>query len=221
MKRYRFRLDAVLRVRRVQEDLAAGQLAVANHEEQAAVQRVEAAKDDYLVITVRDGVQGARTFAAERERWNRSADAITVAEQQRREAAQVVELRRSEWSEATQAVSGLERLDEKRRTEHRTETDREEAVLSDERAAERDRRRRAEAAVLAAAEQVPVGGARVVWASRRGADRHRTATHDGCRAIETDAPTHHSIEIRRAAGAATNARGAAAVAPSTAPGGRA
>lgn len=212
MKRYRFRLDAVLRVRRVQEDLAAGKLAVANHEEQEATRRVEAAREDYLVIKVRDGVQDARTFAAERERWSRSADAITVAEGLRHEASQVVELRRSEWSEAAQSVSGLERLDEKRRAEHVHETEREEAVLNDERAAERDRRRRADAAATAAAEQVPVGGARIVRAARRGADRHRTATHDECRAIETDAPTHRSIEIRRAAGTATT---------TNAPGGRA
>ena len=118
MKRYRFRLESVLRVRRVQEDVARGALAHAN----AAVTAAEAALVDarsWMEVLAAEPPPGdPAAWEGRRSIQLGAADEIDerIADVQgaldHRTARQVA------LAEARTRVRALERLDERRRAEH-------------------------------------------------------------------------------------------------------
>ncbi len=132
MKRFRFRLEQVLRVRRLQEDIARGALMAANHAAREAADRLNQRIDDYAAVGRPSGAQTYDAFNRMQFRLDNAAGAITIARAEYRQALDVVEARRAEWTAARQRVAALERLEARRRDEHEVEARRAEDRLVDD-----------------------------------------------------------------------------------------
>jgi flagellar export protein FliJ len=132
VKAYRFRLDSVLRVRQLQEHVAAQQLAVAVRDLHCARAQLARAR---RALAGLDAPAGRFTVGAVQwthaqsdrmsERTRRSADEVEAAEEVARQATQA-------WGSARQRTAMLERLDERHLTLWRAELDRSEAVALDD-----------------------------------------------------------------------------------------
>jgi len=112
LKRFHFRLEQVLRVRRVQEDIARGALMLANREAQTAADAVNARVAEYTDAARPFGAQSYDTFNRMQSHLDNAAAAITVARAEYKSRLDVVETRRAEWAAARQRVAALERLEE-------------------------------------------------------------------------------------------------------------
>jgi flagellar protein FliJ len=128
MKRYEPTLGAVMRVRRVQENMAKAELQKANVAAAAAEMASAQAFAHYEEMRSADGP----TFLAQRERAELAAEAATAARDSLASARATAVAAKDHYLAATRAVSVLERLDERRREEHAAEAQREEADLVDE-----------------------------------------------------------------------------------------
>lgn len=132
MKRYRFRLETVLRVRRMQEDQARLKVALASAEATRAANRADEVAESYRSMPPLQVTGSPAELAAARFEPHWRAAGVTraaaVAEQ-----AELVRLEQvDEWRGKRQSVQVLERLDERRRAEHDIEVRRaEEAVVDD------------------------------------------------------------------------------------------
>ena len=132
MKRYTFRLDSVLKVRRIEEEAARAQLAAARaavaRQEQLLVERETA----YEIALKSSGTRRTVDFLFEQS--SRSAHAAAVLEQRRRvrEAYDDAARARGVWSGAAARVGALERLDERHRDEHRAAALKEDELTTDE-----------------------------------------------------------------------------------------
>lgn len=118
MKRYRFRLEQVRNVRRVQEDLS---LAAMRHAEREVARAAEAAtarraRYDREATPPEGGVSGS--FVADHERMARAAAAVEAAGRALGAARAEADVRRASWSEAARKVAALDRLDERKLGEH-------------------------------------------------------------------------------------------------------
>lgn len=118
MKRYRFRLEQVARVRRLQEDQARAEVLLARQ------RLIEAGADLSTSIERLDGkprtsshVTSGR-FRAERSQEELLAQAVLLARVAESNARLLVDQRVDEWAAAAREVSTLERLDERARAEH-------------------------------------------------------------------------------------------------------
>ena len=132
MKAYRFRLDSVLRVRQLQERVAAQQLAVAVRDLHGARTELTRARRSLeglaapagrLTVGAVEWTQAQSDRMSERAR--RSADEVEAAEEVARQATQA-------WGSARQRTAMLERLDERHVALWRAELDRSEAVERDD-----------------------------------------------------------------------------------------
>lgn len=118
MNRYRFRLEQVRKVRRVQEDLA---LAALRSAEQAAALAADAS---IARMGRYDGESGptpagpAGSFVADHERLARAASAVEAAGRALAEARTAAAEHRTAWSGAARRVAALDRLDDRQRAEH-------------------------------------------------------------------------------------------------------
>jgi flagellar FliJ protein len=121
VKKYKFRLDTVLRVRRTEEDLAKAELARGNARVAEAVAIVDARLAHYAALPVAAGGGSTATFMSSRFRQETAARAVVAAKAARVAALQDAEAFRTVWSQKAQQVSVLERLDDRRRTEHEFE----------------------------------------------------------------------------------------------------
>ena len=132
MKRYAFRLQRVLEVRRTEQDVArAGVLAAtvrAGAEATALTDRDHA----YAERLSAQGPTGAAEFLYEQA--HRAALGQAVLEQRRRllEAQHEVEAARAVWTAAAARVGALERLDERQRAEHSARALREDELIVDD-----------------------------------------------------------------------------------------
>ena len=135
MNRYRFRLETVRRVRRVQEDLAIGAWRVAQGELRAADRTVDSALNHYHSHAVAAGAMNATAFVACHERSSMAAEAVIASQAARTIASGAVDERRADWSVAAQRVAGLDKLDEHKRNEPFQAAARGDAVIDDDRAA--------------------------------------------------------------------------------------
>lgn len=130
----RSRIDAVLRVRRVQELQAAGELASARNELQAAEHALDAARDHYAErrgLDLRGGM--VPDVRADRQTRELHARRIQMARISVRQLVDRVEERRVALTERTRAVKGLERLDERLAEQERVEELRAEVKEADDR----------------------------------------------------------------------------------------
>jgi flagellar export protein FliJ len=132
MKRYAFRLDTVLRVRKVEEDRAIAALADATRALQAAEQTLRARLDRYGDVPAPTGALPVADLLKLRARQDGVAAAVVYAGAQRLRAEATVDVQRDEWSAAAMRVAALERLDERRRGEHAAEAERQEAIEVDD-----------------------------------------------------------------------------------------
>ncbi len=132
MKRFRFRLEQVLRVRRIQEDRERAALLAANRAAHEAAMRVEASLAEYRTRSFPEGAQTYEAFERALFMLDTAASAVELSRRAHRDALAVVEQRRAEWIEARRRVQALERLEERRRAEHELENRRAEDRLVDD-----------------------------------------------------------------------------------------
>jgi flagellar protein FliJ len=132
VRKFRFRLEQVLRVRMLQEDQARGELMVANRAAQEAAARVENRLDEYKSRSLPEGPQSYEAFERALFMLDSAAGAVDVARLAHRETLEVVDVRRAEWAAARRKVAALERLEERRREEHAIEVRRAEDRLVDD-----------------------------------------------------------------------------------------
>ena len=140
MKRYRFRLEAVLRVRRLQEDAARGALADAT----AAVARAEAeegrARAWLDALRAQPAPDGPAAWDAQRRVQLAAADELSSRGSDVAHARAEQQARQRELAAARTRVRALERLDERRRAEHAREVARHEERAADDLVTSRYRR---------------------------------------------------------------------------------
>ncbi|MGC8625993.1 MAG: hypothetical protein ACP5VR_00315 [Acidimicrobiales bacterium] len=139
MKRYRFQLEAVLRARRVQEGVARAALVAANSAARAAELATKEALAHYQQVAQKPG----EDFMSDRERATLAAKSFFQANESYRRAKAAAEAAVAQYLEARRHVAMLDRLDERQRAEHALAVQHEEAVLADELATNRNRRKRA------------------------------------------------------------------------------
>jgi flagellar FliJ protein len=132
MKKFRFRLDQVLRVRRVQEDQAKAALMGANHAARQAAVQVETRLAEYTTRGFPSGPQSYEQFEHSLFMLDSAAGAVDVARVAHRDALEVVADRRVDWTGARRRVAALERLEDRRRDEHALEMRRAEDRLVDD-----------------------------------------------------------------------------------------
>jgi flagellar export protein FliJ len=132
LKRFSFRLDSVLRVRRIQEEQAKARLLTANAAAREAERVVDARVERYYAMQRPEGVQVEPQFARTWFHLDNAADAVDVARDQRITALAAVTERRAEWTEASMRVAALERLEERQRAEHAIEVQRDTDRLTDD-----------------------------------------------------------------------------------------
>jgi len=132
VRRYRFRLEAVLRVRRVQEDVARGDLARANAAVGLAVAELDAARERLARMASEPAPVDSAAWQARHalllgraeEIGNRHGDLdVATTERLNRQRA---------LAEARTRVKALERLDDRRRAEHAVEAGRDESKTMDD-----------------------------------------------------------------------------------------
>jgi flagellar export protein FliJ len=132
VKRYKFPLAAVLRVRKIEEDQAVTALADAERRRVAAEElagRREAAHRGAATAT---GVSTAHAFLAAREHRERTAAAVLAAQEEVAQARMATTARRAALAAAAAAVGALEHLDEQHRAAHALELQREEDLEVDD-----------------------------------------------------------------------------------------
>lgn len=130
----RNRIDVVLRVRRVQELQAAGDLAAARLEAEAAGARLGEARDRYDANRDLDDMRAlVPASLADRQVRELHARTIQRARLHVKELLAKIEERQIVLTERTQAVKGLERLDERLAIDEETERRRAETRELDER----------------------------------------------------------------------------------------
>lgn len=132
MKKYRFQLDAVLRVRRIEEERARGDLLAANRALAGAEAELERRLDHYRTVSLPGGALSHDRYLAARNRQDQAAAGVVAAGTARLAAEAERDRLRDIWSAAASRVRALERLDERRRDEHAAEVLREEVVVLDE-----------------------------------------------------------------------------------------
>lgn len=132
MKRYEFRMEKVLRVRRLQEDAARAAVAAARRAEQQAQSALEASQAHYSSLTTAAPTTSSVQFLALRERAAHRATGVRLSEGLRFVAAQETAASVHTWQESNRRVDALERLDERRREEYGIEARRAEDAAVDE-----------------------------------------------------------------------------------------
>lgn len=138
MKRNRFRLDTVMRVRRIQEDVEVGRLTKARLDVAAAHRRVEERTERYRSeVSSMGTLHNAASFLAERDRFDRLGDHVVAAHHEVVETSDVERERLVDWSVAAQRVSALDRLLERHQASHHADLLAEEVLDADERTMQR------------------------------------------------------------------------------------
>jgi flagellar FliJ protein len=132
VKRYRFRLEPVLRVRRIQEEAARADLLAATAAAADQEQQLRARSDAYESSCLASEVRSCADFLHEQSRRAAFAGALLEQRARVRAAQEDVVRARSAWSETASRVGALERLDERQRDEHRMQTQKEDDLNTDE-----------------------------------------------------------------------------------------
>ncbi len=132
MKKFRFRLDTVQRVRQIQHDVARGDLMSANHQLALAAQLVAARAIKASTIDAPTAAMTSEQFAQHRFAIDSAFDAIRWAQRDEATATEVVAERRTEWVSTHTRLRAVERLHDRARAEYRDEYRREADRDSDE-----------------------------------------------------------------------------------------
>jgi flagellar export protein FliJ len=132
VKRYEFRAAKVLRVRRLQEDIARADVAAARHAQAQALASVGAMRQHYAELAHPAAPLGTASFLATQERGGQRAEAVVLAQHRHDRAQDATAVALDSWRAARQRVEGLERLDERRRAEYDVAARRDEDLEADE-----------------------------------------------------------------------------------------
>lgn len=132
MKHYQFRAAKVLRIRRLQDDIARAAVADARRQEAAAQAGVDASQQRYAELTVVAPAQSPAAFLMAREQAGHRASAVVLARQRRQSATEATATALDSWHDAHRRVQGLERLEERGRADHHIEVRRDEDAQVDE-----------------------------------------------------------------------------------------
>ncbi len=122
MKRFRFRLEQVARVRRIQEEQARADMLAARQRliEAGADLSLASQRLDQRSLTTSSS---AHLFRAERHHDELLSLAVTAARAAEANARLLVGRRTEEWTAAAREVAALERLELRARAEHQIELD--------------------------------------------------------------------------------------------------
>jgi flagellar FliJ protein len=132
VKKYRFRLDAVLRVRRIEQDRAAGHLAQSQRRAGEAAAAQVRAETAHVGSKGAEGMRATASFLSHRSLVEASALTVIAARRACEVANAEAEARRLEYVDAAGRVTGLENLDERQRGEYGVEELREEGLTVDD-----------------------------------------------------------------------------------------
>jgi flagellar export protein FliJ len=132
VKRYRFRLDAILRLRVAEEEQARTVLGRAERELHVALAARDAELARYRSLLPARGPIANDIFHRQEVVARMAAATLRVAEHQVAVVAERAARARLMWSEAARRVAILERLDERRRAEYQEEERRAEVALVDD-----------------------------------------------------------------------------------------
>ncbi|MDA8295467.1 MAG: hypothetical protein M0004_02555 [Actinomycetota bacterium] len=132
MKRYHFRLAAVARLRRAEQEVARNALAVANAALRARLVERDAEVERYRTVANQHSATTPAGLSAERNDAELALERLRAAEQRVAEAASTAAIAQVTWLAAHQKVAALERLEQRQREEHALATSREEAALLDD-----------------------------------------------------------------------------------------
>ncbi len=132
MKRYQFRLAAVARLRRAEQDVARNALVVANVALRARLVERDAEVERYRTIAARNDAATPSALLTERNDASLALERLRDAEQRVVEAATAAALTQVAWVSAHQRVAALERLEARQREEHALAMSREDAALLDD-----------------------------------------------------------------------------------------
>ncbi len=132
MRRYRFRLEPVLRVRRQEQDAARAAVLAATALTGAETEALAERDQAYAAGTAACEIRSAADFVFVQE--HRAALGRAVLEQRRRlqEAQARLAQARTGWTAAAARVGALERLDERQRAEHTARALEEEEMVVDD-----------------------------------------------------------------------------------------
>ena len=142
MSRRTSRLDTLLRVRRIQEEIRRGLLAREVMAERRALQTLKQADERYAAPVAERVVtlEMTRVFMANRRDRGALAGSVCAASAGVDAAAKVTFIARHVWSEAAMRMAALERLEDRARDAERTERLTTEQRASDESGSARHQR---------------------------------------------------------------------------------
>lgn len=171
MKRYQFRLAAVLRLRHAEEEQAREALSAANGRLRARISERDAELTRYTRLSTATPATTLDGLRAEHQAAGLAAAVVTQARSAVTTAAADAALAQISWSGASRRLKVLERLDERRREEHAEDERRAEIATIDDivtaryvdaqNAAEHEAARDAEQSdARREAERVSIGGIR-------------------------------------------------------------
>lgn len=132
MNRYHFRLEPVLRVRRIQQDAARAAMAAARRDVDVAEVALDESMGRYESLPSADAGRPAADWLAQRTRSGHTAATVVAHGIDREVAVERLDAQREAVRDARRRVAALERLDERRRDEHHAEARREESLEVDE-----------------------------------------------------------------------------------------
>lgn len=132
MKKYKFALGGVQRVRRIAEEQARMAVLEAQHDADAAATELQQRLADIGAARPVPGPRSSTEFQAERAHLDRHRVAILAARAAEVNALEALENARSDWVEAARRVRALDRLDERKRAEWTLETTRAAQLVTDE-----------------------------------------------------------------------------------------
>jgi flagellar export protein FliJ len=118
VKRYRFRLEQVLRVRRLEEERERGEVLAARAETEAARRRVEEATEAYRVMAHVRGKMSPADLRRHQTLHELRALAVEAARRSEATSHELLEGTIERWRVAETKVRVLEQLDGRRRADH-------------------------------------------------------------------------------------------------------
>lgn len=132
MRRYRFRLDPVLKVRRSQQDAARGALLAATAHVDGQERELQSRREAYEHRAQRRLAATAPEFRLEQAHRQALGQAVLDQQSRLEQARELQDVARQAWAEAAARVGALERLDERQREAHGLAELKEEDLVTDE-----------------------------------------------------------------------------------------
>ena len=132
MKKYRFGLGSVMRVRRIAEEQARAAFIEAQQEADRASAELDSRLAAIGAARPNPGLRSSSQFQGDREHLERHRRAVLAARTAEANALEMLGATRSSWVEAAAEVRALERLDERKRSEWVLEVTRAAQLATDE-----------------------------------------------------------------------------------------